>query len=124
MLKVYNYTTTSLQLLQGCLVLLSKIETLAQSQVPGLAVVIVGTRKDSQSYVSMKRKACAEVGIKSFDIDLPEQVPEAELIATVHELNAHPDVHGWFVFYLRSDEKLFLVSFTPLSLDPFVKYSA
>ncbi|KAH9786332.1 Bifunctional protein FolD 2 [Citrus sinensis] len=56
-------------------------------KVPGLAVVIVGGRKDSQSYVSMKRKACAEVGIKSFDIDLPEQVSEAELISKVHELN-------------------------------------
>lgn len=59
-----------------------------------MAVVIVGSRKDSQSYVSMKRKACAEVGIKSFDIDLPEDVAEAELIAKVHELNANPDVHG------------------------------
>lgn len=63
-------------------------------QAPGLAVVIVGHRKDSQSYVSMKRKACCEVGIKSIDIDLPEQVPEAELIAKVHELNADPNVHG------------------------------
>lgn len=66
-------------------------------KVPGLAVVIVGHRKDSQSYVSMKRKACAEVGIKSFDIDLPEHVPEAELISKVHELNANPDVHGILV---------------------------
>ena len=56
--------------------------------------MIVGDRKDSQSYVSMKRKACAEVGIKSFDIDLPEQVSEADLVKRVHELNANPDVHG------------------------------
>ncbi|XP_076892260.1 bifunctional protein FolD 2-like [Bidens hawaiensis] len=66
-------------------------------KAPGLAVVIVGTKKDSQSYVSMKRKACAEVGIKSLDIDLPEEVPEAELIAKVHELNADPAVHGILV---------------------------
>lgn len=66
-------------------------------QVPGLAVVIVGTRKDSQSYVNMKRKACAEVGIKSFDVDLPEQVSQAELISKVHDLNAMPDVHGLLV---------------------------
>ncbi|KAI4319411.1 hypothetical protein MLD38_033010 [Melastoma candidum] len=66
-------------------------------KVPGLAVVIVGTRKDSQSYVSMKRKACAEVGIKSFNVDLPEQVPEGELIDKIHELNANPDVHGILV---------------------------
>ncbi|XAR61314.1 Methylenetetrahydrofolate dehydrogenase (NADP(+)) [Bertholletia excelsa] len=77
----------------------SEVRHLSQNygKVPGLAVVIVGTRKDSQSYVSMKRKACAEVGIKSFDIDLSEQVPEAELIAKVHELNAYPDVHGILV---------------------------
>ncbi|XP_043721943.1 bifunctional protein FolD 2 [Telopea speciosissima] len=66
-------------------------------KVPGLAVVIVGTRKDSQSYVNMKRKACAEVGIKSVDVDLPEQVSEDELIQKVHELNATPDVHGILV---------------------------
>ncbi|KAF7818222.1 bifunctional protein FolD 2 [Senna tora] len=66
-------------------------------KVPGLAVVIVGNRKDSQSYVSMKRKACAEVGIKSFDVDLPEQVSEADLVKQVHELNANPDVHGILV---------------------------
>ncbi|CAB4281543.1 unnamed protein product [Prunus armeniaca] len=66
-------------------------------KVPGLAVVIVGNRKDSQSYVSMKRKACAEVGILSLDIDLPEDVSQVDLIAKVHELNANPDVHGILV---------------------------
>ncbi|BFG43335.1 bifunctional protein FolD 2-like [Prunus yedoensis var. nudiflora] len=66
-------------------------------KVPGLAVVIVGNRKDSQSYVSMKRKACAEVGIISLDIDLPEDVSQVDLIAKVHELNANPDVHGILV---------------------------
>ncbi|XP_027901942.1 bifunctional protein FolD 2 [Vigna unguiculata] len=66
-------------------------------KVPGLAVVIVGHRKDSQSYVGMKRKACAELGIKSFDVDLPEQISQAELIKQVHELNANTDVHGILV---------------------------
>ncbi|PRQ26326.1 putative methylenetetrahydrofolate dehydrogenase (NADP(+)), Methenyltetrahydrofolate cyclohydrolase [Rosa chinensis] len=66
-------------------------------KVPGLAVVIVGSRKDSQSYVSMKRKACTEVGIKSVDIDLPENVSLDDLIAKVHELNANRDVHGILV---------------------------
>lgn len=64
-------------------------------------MVIVGNRKDSQSYVGMKRKACAEVGIKSFDVDLPEQVSEAELIKQVHELNANPDVHGTIFVFLN-----------------------
>ncbi|KAG6468478.1 bifunctional protein FolD 2-like [Zingiber officinale] len=76
-----------------------EVRSLSQNynKVPGLAVVIVGTRKDSQSYVSMKRKACAEVGIRSVDIDLPEQISEEEVIAKVHELNENPDVHGILV---------------------------
>lgn len=76
-----------------------EVQSLSQNynKVPGLAVVIVGTRKDSQSYVSMKRKACAEVGIRSVDVDLPEQIPEEEVIAKVHELNENPDVHGILV---------------------------
>jgi hypothetical protein len=62
--------------------------------VPGLAVVIVGSRKDSQTYVNMKRKACAEVGIRSVDVDLPEDISEVALVAEVHQLNADPSVHG------------------------------
>ncbi|CAL4902929.1 unnamed protein product [Urochloa decumbens] len=65
--------------------------------VPGLAVVIVGSRKDSQTYVNMKRKACAEVGIRSVDVDLPEDISETALVAEVHRLNADPAVHGILV---------------------------
>uniref|UniRef100_A0A0E0DM46 Uncharacterized protein n=1 Tax=Oryza meridionalis TaxID=40149 RepID=A0A0E0DM46_9ORYZ len=69
----------------------------AHNLVPGLAVVIVGSRKDSQTYVQMKRKACAEVGIRSVDVDLPEDISEAALVAEVHRLNADPAVHGILV---------------------------
>jgi hypothetical protein len=33
----------------------------ATGRAPGLAVVLVGTRKDSETYVRSKKKACAEV---------------------------------------------------------------
>ncbi|WVZ96304.1 hypothetical protein U9M48_041960 [Paspalum notatum var. saurae] len=69
----------------------------AHGLVPGLAVVIVGSRKDSQTYVSMKRKACAEVGIRSVHVDLPEDISEPALVAEVHRLNADPAVHGILV---------------------------
>ncbi|EEE62355.1 hypothetical protein OsJ_17144 [Oryza sativa Japonica Group] len=69
----------------------------AHNLVPGLAVVIVGSRKDSQTYVQMKRKACAEVGIRSVDVDLAEDISEAALVAEVHRLNADPAVHGILV---------------------------
>ena len=49
-------------------------------KVPGLAVVLVGGRKDSETYVRSKKKACDEAGIVSFGTDLPEDVSEAELL--------------------------------------------
>jgi len=65
--------------------------------VPGLAAVLVGERKDSQTYVRMKKKACAEVGIKSIGVDLPADVSQEALIARVRELNADPEVDGILV---------------------------
>ncbi|MEE4173973.1 MAG: bifunctional methylenetetrahydrofolate dehydrogenase/methenyltetrahydrofolate cyclohydrolase FolD [Xanthomonadales bacterium] len=69
----------------------------AHGQVPGLATVLVGARKDSQTYVRMKKKACAEVGIRSFGHDLPEDVSQEELLGVVRQLNADPAVHGILV---------------------------
>ncbi len=66
-------------------------------QIPGLATVLVGTRTDSQVYVRMKKRACAEVGITSFGHDLPADVSQVELLKVVQELNANPDVHGILV---------------------------
>lgn len=65
--------------------------------MPGLAVVIVGERKDSQTYVRMKRKACEEVGIASFGADLPATATQQEVLDVVQQLNANPDVHGILV---------------------------
>lgn len=66
-------------------------------KVPGLATVLVGERKDSQTYVRSKQKACAEVGIASFGHDLPADISQAELLQIVRELNANPAVHGILV---------------------------
>ncbi len=49
-------------------------------QAPGLAVVLVGSRGDSATYVRSKKKACADVGIESFGTELPEDVSEEELL--------------------------------------------
>lgn len=47
---------------------------------PGLAVVLVGSRKDSETYVRSKKKGCAEAGIESFGTDLPETATEEEVL--------------------------------------------
>ena len=64
---------------------------------PGLAVVLVGARRDSATYVRMKKKACAEVGVVSFGIDYPAEVTQEELLSKIDELNA-----GTYFLYLSS----------------------
>ncbi len=66
-------------------------------KVPGLATVLVGERKDSQSYVRSKKKACAEVGMASLGSDLPADISQDDLLKVVRDLNANPDVHGILV---------------------------
>jgi len=64
---------------------------------PGLAVVLVGSDPASAVYVRNKRRACAEVGFRSFDYDLPASTSQDELFALIDKLNADPDVHGILV---------------------------
>ncbi|HET7930826.1 MAG TPA: bifunctional methylenetetrahydrofolate dehydrogenase/methenyltetrahydrofolate cyclohydrolase FolD [Rhodanobacteraceae bacterium] len=64
---------------------------------PGLAVVLVGADPASAVYVRNKRKACKQIGFRSFDYDLPADTSEADLFALVDKLNADPTVHGILV---------------------------
>ena len=64
---------------------------------PGLAVIVVGNDPASAVYVRNKHKACLDVGIESYQIEMPEDTTEAELLAKIDELNATPDVNGILV---------------------------
>ena len=64
---------------------------------PGLAVVLVGSDAASSVYVRNKRKACLQVGFRSFDHDLPAQTSQAEVFALIDRLNVDPAVHGILV---------------------------
>jgi len=66
-------------------------------RAPGLAVVLVGEDPASHVYVKSKRRACDEVGIKSFSYDLPADIPQTELLTLIDELNANPGVDGILV---------------------------
>jgi methylenetetrahydrofolate dehydrogenase (NADP+)/methenyltetrahydrofolate cyclohydrolase len=69
----------------------------ARGVTPGLAVVLVGEDPASQSYVNMKEKDCARIGIRSFDHRLPERTTQDELDALMRQLNADAEVHGILV---------------------------
>ncbi|MBU0531569.1 MAG: tetrahydrofolate dehydrogenase/cyclohydrolase catalytic domain-containing protein [Candidatus Uhrbacteria bacterium] len=64
---------------------------------PGLAVLLVGSDPASHTYVGIKEKACAEVGINSEKYLYFASEPEEKLIAKIEELNARADIHGILV---------------------------
>jgi methylenetetrahydrofolate dehydrogenase (NADP+) / methenyltetrahydrofolate cyclohydrolase len=64
---------------------------------PGLAVVVVGSNPASQLYVRNKIRACANVGIKSFQFDYPADVDQDAVIDRIVQLNDDPAVHGILV---------------------------
>ncbi|XP_052193090.1 bifunctional protein FolD 4, chloroplastic-like [Diospyros lotus] len=65
--------------------------------VPGLAVVLVGDRKDSATYVRNKKKSCELVGINSYEVHLPEDSTEQEVLKYISGFNDDPAVHGILV---------------------------
>lgn len=69
----------------------------ARGVEPGLAVVLVGDDPASRSYVDMKERDCAQVGIRSVDVRLPADTPQVELEAIIDRFNADQTVHGILV---------------------------
>ncbi|MEO6473252.1 MAG: bifunctional methylenetetrahydrofolate dehydrogenase/methenyltetrahydrofolate cyclohydrolase [Aeromicrobium sp.] len=64
---------------------------------PGLGTILVGNDPGSTWYVAGKHKDCAEVGIQSLRIDLPETASQAEVEAAVDQFNADPACTGYIV---------------------------
>ena len=64
---------------------------------PGLAVIIVGDNPASLVYVKNKKRACEQVGINSYEIALPYDVTEEELLDRIAKLNANPEINGILV---------------------------
>ncbi|MDP3704585.1 MAG: bifunctional methylenetetrahydrofolate dehydrogenase/methenyltetrahydrofolate cyclohydrolase FolD [Legionellaceae bacterium] len=64
---------------------------------PGLAVVLLGEDHASAIYVNGKRKACLDVGFKSFAYNLSAKTTEHELLALIDTLNQTDDVDGILV---------------------------
>jgi methylenetetrahydrofolate dehydrogenase (NADP+) / methenyltetrahydrofolate cyclohydrolase len=71
-----------------------KLKTASQGRTPILATLLVGNDPASGTYVKMKGNACRRVGMDSLRVDLAEATTTEELLASIDELNAKPDVHG------------------------------
>jgi methylenetetrahydrofolate dehydrogenase (NADP+)/methenyltetrahydrofolate cyclohydrolase len=78
----------------------ARVHDLTQHGItPGLATVLVGEDPGSHTYVRMKHKACADLGIDSFRYDLPADASRAELLELVEGLNADPKVDRYLIQY-------------------------
>ena len=64
---------------------------------PFLSAVLVGDNPASTAYVRGKEKDAAEVGIETNTLHFDADLPEDELLDTVHELNDDPSVDGILV---------------------------
>jgi methylenetetrahydrofolate dehydrogenase (NADP+)/methenyltetrahydrofolate cyclohydrolase len=74
------------------------VQTLDEEDVtPGLATVLMSDDPASETYVSMKQKACEEIGMESFHVEIDPEAPAEELYDTIDDLNNDPEVHGILV---------------------------
>nr|XP_018904225.1 PREDICTED: C-1-tetrahydrofolate synthase, cytoplasmic [Bemisia tabaci] len=64
---------------------------------PGLAIVQVGNREDSNVYIQAKLKAATDIGIKATHIKLPRSITQKEILDKLDALNDDPNVHGIIV---------------------------
>jgi len=71
------------------------VSTLAKK--PGLGTILVGDDPGSHSYVGGKHKDCAEVGINSIRIDLPNTASQSDVLAAIKDLNNSNECTGYIV---------------------------
>ncbi|XP_039325290.1 C-1-tetrahydrofolate synthase, cytoplasmic isoform X2 [Saimiri boliviensis] len=64
---------------------------------PGLAILQVGNRDDSNLYINVKLKAAEEIGIRATHIKLPRTTTESEVIKYITSLNEDSTIHGFIV---------------------------
>ncbi len=72
-------------------------QLIKQGITPGLAVVLVGEDRASQTYVRSKEKGCQELGIYSEKYLLPTETTQTELMDLVDKLNKDPKINGILV---------------------------
>jgi len=67
------------------------------SRPPHLTAVLVGDDAASATYVRLKHRDCAEVGMTSSTEALPASTTQDELLAVIHRLNADDAIDGVIV---------------------------
>ncbi|MDX1959989.1 MAG: tetrahydrofolate dehydrogenase/cyclohydrolase catalytic domain-containing protein [Leptospiraceae bacterium] len=72
-----------------------KIDSLKPTErKPSLATILVGDNPSSHTYVNMKAKACASIGMGSKKIELKEKTSTNELLEVIDSLNKDSSIDG------------------------------
>ena len=74
-----------------------KVKVASLSKVPSLGTILVGDDPASISYINGKHRDCAEVGITSVRVELPNTASEDEICAAVERLNNDVECTGFLV---------------------------
>jgi methylenetetrahydrofolate dehydrogenase (NADP+)/methenyltetrahydrofolate cyclohydrolase len=69
----------------------------ARGVQPALAIILVGDDPASQVYTKHKVNDSTETGLRATLERFPATMPEADLLARIHQLNGNPAVHGILV---------------------------
>ncbi|XP_034232455.1 C-1-tetrahydrofolate synthase, cytoplasmic [Thrips palmi] len=95
--KVLSGTEVAKEIRLGLADDVAKMAKVLPDYKPGLAIVQVGGREDSNVYIRMKLKAAEEIGISATRHQFPRTITEAELLMKLKKLNDDPSIHGIIV---------------------------
>ena len=75
-----------------------KIKSMTECGVtPGLGTILVGDNEASGGYVRKKHETCQQVGIVSFNVEIPVDATQPDLLAAIDRLNQNPNVDGFLI---------------------------
>jgi methylenetetrahydrofolate dehydrogenase (NADP+)/methenyltetrahydrofolate cyclohydrolase len=72
-------------------------EMKAQGVTPGLGTILVGDDAPSAGYVRRKHETCQEVGLASFNCEIPADATQQDLLDAVEAFNADAEVDGYLI---------------------------
>ena len=73
------------------------VEMAERGVVPGLGTILVGDDGASAGYVRKKHETCEQIGLKSFNIEIPADAGQAALLDAVDSFNDNPEVDGYII---------------------------
>lgn len=67
--------------------------------IPGLGTILVGDDPASAGYIRKKHETCQGVGFRSFDVHIPANADQDDLLLAVRDFNENPEVDGFLIQY-------------------------